>query len=70
MIQFTHTGPKGNPGGESRFPPSYNTDGVVKYTTKLLFYLFLFIIVIFIFILFFIEKIFFFQKAPGSLCYY
>jgi hypothetical protein len=29
VIQFTHTEPKGNPGGESRFCPSCNTDGVV-----------------------------------------
>ena len=34
LIQFTHTGPMGNPGGESRSPPSCNTDGVVTFTTK------------------------------------
>ena len=35
MIQFISTGPNGNPGGESRFPPSCNTDGVATYATKL-----------------------------------
>jgi hypothetical protein len=45
--KVTYTGPKGNPGGERRFPSSCNTDGVVTYATKLFIYLFLKILNIF-----------------------
>ena len=35
MIQFTFTGPNGNHGGESRFPPSCNHGRSGGHTTKL-----------------------------------
>ncbi len=35
MIQFISTGPNGNPGGESRFPPSCKHGRSGGHTTKL-----------------------------------
>ena len=49
------TGPEGKPGGESRFPLSLKTDGV--FNTKLFIFFFIFLL----------KKLYFFQRAPGSL---
>ena len=52
MIQFISTGPNGNPGGESRFPPSCKHGRSGGHTTKLLFFFF------------FLKKYIFFPKGP------
>jgi hypothetical protein len=54
-----YTGPEGKPGGESRFPLSLKTDGVLKIQSYYYYYYYFFFLIIF-----------FFKGPLGAFVYY